>query len=267
VLHLTGWLARPVDDVEQEKTPFVLPNLYLPGLAEQTALVGVTPRNGWRLVSQDVHGFLPAPDSDLPGYRWTGFSSLQDSQASFRLLPARGTADADILTSVDVANRQIQFQSWVELSVPPAGNSPVPNSVSIEVRRGTGWNPQLEVPAGCRIRETRTETAAITLTLDTIPGRHSGRGVDRRPVHSATDLTVPAVSIRSLLAPPLKVRSWLAISGHEIQPITIAGLQDLNFPLTELPRSLRAHEEPLSQAWRVVHDDWRLRIQFTSGES
>src|SRR5262249_49927723 len=62
VLHLTGWLARPVDDVEQEKTPFVLPNLYLPGLAEQTALVGVTPRNGWRLVSQDVHGFLPAPD-------------------------------------------------------------------------------------------------------------------------------------------------------------------------------------------------------------
>jgi hypothetical protein len=267
ILQISGWLPRPAAEADQEKTPFVLPNLLLPGLADQTSVVQVAARDGWRLAPQEIHGLVPAPDADLPGYRWTGYGSAANSRAVFRLLPASGTADAQVLTSVEANNRQLQLQSWLDVAVPPAQNGLVPNSIALEVRRATGWNPQVELPPGCRLRETASESGATYWTIDMAPGRHLLRVFGRRSLNNADDVSVPSVSIRSLHARPATVRSWIAVSGPELQTISGTGLQPEAPGPNEMPETLRLRGKSAARVWKVTQDDWRLRIQPVGGES
>ncbi|HLW66949.1 MAG TPA: hypothetical protein VKS79_16660 [Gemmataceae bacterium] len=259
VVQLTGWLPRPSHEAEQEKTPFALPSLRLHGLAEQTTTVQVKTRNGWRLIPEEMHGFLPAPDADLPGYRWTGFVSAVDPRAVFRQLLAAGTADANILTSVDTIGRQFQFQSWIDMTIPAAVKSNGPQSVVLEIRRSLGWNPQLELPAGCRLRETRTDVGVTAWTLDLLPGRHLIRVFGRRTINATDDFAVPALSIRALHARPADVRNWIAVSRRDLEPWALSGLSPCQS--AELPEILSNRDKSSSQIWRVTQEDWRLRVQ------
>jgi hypothetical protein len=259
VVQLTGWMPRPAVEAEQEKTPFVVPNMWLHGLAEQTTQVHVATRDGWRLLPTEVREFSAAPDIDLPGYRWSGYPASADARAAFRLLPASGTGAANILTVVEANSRQLQLQSWLDLSVPAGEKLSAPSSLTLEMRRGFGWNPQLELPAGCRLRETRTNPGVTAWTLDLLPGRHLVRVVGRRTLNATEDISVPAISVRSLHAPPAVIRSWVAVSGRELELLAFTGLAPSS--KSDLPDSLPGRDKSTLQIWRVAQDDWRLRVQ------
>jgi hypothetical protein len=259
VVQLNGWLARPAAEAEQEKTPFVVPNLWLHDLADQTFLVQVGPRDGWRLLPQEVRGYLPTPDTDLPGYRWSALAAAPDTRAVFRLLPSTGTAVGNILTSVEANNRQLQLLSWIDLSVPTAGISTVPNSVVLELRRGVGWTPQLDLPAGCRLRETRADPGITQWTLDLLPGRHLVRLSSRRTLNSTDDVSIPAITVRSIHGPPAMVRGWIAIAGRDLEPLASTGLAASS--VNDLPDTVPSRGRSFSQIWRITQEDWRLRVQ------
>src|SRR5262249_33897207 len=66
-----------------------------------------------------------------------------------------------------------------------------------------------------------------------------------------------------------EVQKWVATVGRDLQPQNNTGLRAINSTAQELPPSLAEREKgkTISNLWKVVDGDWRLRIAPVVSES
>jgi hypothetical protein len=259
-LELIARKPLPIDAAALGNTGFVLPPVFLLGVATQTAAVTVQAADGWRVFPTNVAAFHPMLTADLPGFRWAGTTADPAARADFRLAPARGAADFDLVTVAESDGRQFVFTTTIDV-VPPPGKGPEPNSVVVEVRHAAGPAPHFDLPAEAKLREARPGADGGTWVIDFAPGRHRLTITVRRPVPTAGDLQVPVVTARAAGPAPGRSRHWVALAGGNLRARAPAGLRIP--PAGDLPADAKLRDAlaGAATAWRVDRDDWGVNVR------
>jgi hypothetical protein len=264
-LELVGRRLLPADAAVLEKTAYTPPPLSLLGVATQTATVHVLSVDGWRVLPIRVAGFRPVLTADPPGVRWDGVTTDLSARAEFRIAPARGAADFDLVTIAESDGRQFVFTTTIDV-LPSAAKVPEPNSVAIEMRRTGGIAAHFELPPEAKLRDTRPGPDGGTWVIDLIPGKRRLTVTTRRPIPATGDAPFPALSARALGQAPGRSRHWVAVVGSEMRGRTPIGLRLLPPPFAELPSDAKLRDALARGAmvWRAEREDWALRAQPTA---
>jgi cell wall-associated NlpC family hydrolase len=255
VLTLTGSVLRPTEDTAPEKTPFAPPALRQLGVGRTWTQLTVQPREGWRLRIENEGAYKSFPTTDLPGSRWTGFTDAAPGQPVFVIYPARGKFSGDILTTVEASGRQFAWTSAIDVEAAANPSVGPVHTLVIDVRRAEGDRPQLTLPPGTRLRETRPALRGVTWVVDCLPGRRRLTIAGKMATAAGEPTEAPHVAAHAA-GEPGSLRRWLAL-GRGVQPQRAAGLQPAPIPAGLEPRT--------AGGWTVAADNWSLVMSAPGG--
>jgi hypothetical protein len=254
---LNGVMPRNADEAVQEKTPFVAPVLRQLEVGRHWTQLAVQARDGWRIEPVDIGNFQTLPTTDLPGIRWDGFSAAA-GQAVFALRPSAASVQGDVLTNVESSSRGLTWTATINALVSGDPKTGTVQSLAIEATRIGGERPQLTMPAGTRLRETRPMGRGVVWIVDSLPGQNQFVVSGRILTAQTRIAEIPHVAVRGANESGNGLRRWVKL-GPGVQSREVHGLDSARIPggLDALPNGKPA-PEPVG--WAVTGDAWALKV-------
>lgn len=248
-VRVSGWLPRPSSIADQEKMPFRTPGLSLPNAAVQTTTIHVRPGPELRLRLKDAGPFRTLPDSDLPGYGWSGHSQTAGAATLDVLVASGGIAEATVLAQAELAGRALAFTNYVMLEPIPDLPQDRPNTVWIDVYRSDATRLTLDLPSGARLRETRTGPGLTSWAIDLAAVKTALTVSSRRTLTSSQEFVAPLVSVRGAA----KQTRQLVLHSTDLLPLDSNALQRT------------AATGSAASTWRIAPELTRLQLRYAPG--
>ena len=280
-IDITGWLplAHPREGPRLE-----LPCLRLVGSQTQQTTVYVSAGTGSSVTPAGLRNLLPVSGQQASDPE-RAFTSRQATYGgAFNVRPATTSAEARILTFVEVRDRQVAFTTTIDYHIQRAARL---RNIQFRLRDWAGEDVKLEAARVVQRRERRRSFDDRTWTLELQPSFrepfHSAWGMAAGPSsrlwrhdgvtgsyrltlsgsmsldEAAGGLSAPQVSI----ADAARVEYWLVVAGTELGVEGASGLtavQSFDRPLAAWPRELAQLRRTGGQVWQTAANDWSLRL-------
>jgi hypothetical protein len=258
-LELSGWTMLSGNAAPGGARDFVLPIIRLPGARSLTTTVQVAAGPGVKVEPVEVDKLTrtASPNPSLLTYQTEHILY----KGRFRVQPTPLPADLAIVTGAEVSEGQLHFVSRLSYQPPPGKGNPsglVPSSATLRLRHWEG-NVQVAVTGGT-VKELPSKERGERVWNVTLP-RGDGqrlllRLTGKASLSGAAKVLMPDVNLE-FGAVPVRRRRWV-VAGENLRAQEVTGLALAK----DVPRELPAGEPdpvfPISSAWRVTADNWRL---------
>ncbi|MBL8797835.1 MAG: hypothetical protein JNM56_28315 [Planctomycetia bacterium] len=262
-LQLTGWLPRP----PKEQLQFNLPPIHLLDMQKQTTTVRVSVGEGVTVTPGKLQNLLHLPEASTAGRDWTYLAEQDNYGGAFATASATATADFRLLTFAEVQDRELRFIATLDCSV----KSGELRNLTVAVRNWDGGELYLNSPDVARRLEQRQGPLGRSWVLDLKPGvnrRYQLTVTGKLPLGAAPAVFLPDVRVETSGTGPIRLQRWLAVAGSELAAEDASELAPAADPAALLQPSWPGEAERLrkagGQAWRVLGNDWRLRLRLRS---
>jgi hypothetical protein len=262
-LQLTGWLPRP----PKEQLQFNVPPIHLLEMQKQTTTVRVAVGEGVTVTPGKLQNLLHLPEASTPGREWTYLAEQDNYGGAFATASASATADFRLLTFAEVQDRELRFVATLDCTV----KSGELRNLTISVRNWDGGELYLNSPDVARRLEQRQGPTGRSWVLDLKPGvnrRYQLTVTGKLPLGAAPAVFLPDVRVESTGTGPIRLQRWLAVAGTDLAAEDMTDLSPAADPAGQLQQSWPGEAERLrkagGQVWRVLADDWRLRLRLRS---
>jgi len=258
-LELTGWVTLPRDG---NRSRLDLPCLRVPGANSQKTTVRLATAGDLTLGTPTLRQLLPVEDQKIKPALERLYQTEQSVYGgSWPIVPGGAGSAVQVLTLVEVVDRQLRFRSQIVCQSQP-GEA---RTIQIQLRDWEG--AKVELVSGAvpqRLRKTARGERIWTVDLPASPLRsYSFTLKGETPLsEAAVGLWMPDVTVADVG----RSERWLALVGPELlaeEAQCVAVVVDLNQALRAWPAGAWSSEverlrKAAGQVWRIMGPKWKL---------